>query len=48
MATLILTAIGAALAALTFEQLGPTPIALLVLAFLVTVVWSPLARQEVS
>jgi hypothetical protein len=48
MANLIRTLIGAVLAALTFGQLGATPLAVLVLAFLVTVVWSPLTRQEVS
>ena len=42
------TLVGAGLAALTLGQLGATPLTLLVLAFLITVVWSPLARQEVT
>ena len=48
MAFLVRTLVGAGLTALTLGQLGATPLALLVLAFLITVVWSPFARQEVT
>lgn len=49
LATLIRLAIGAGLAAVVLAQAGATLLTLLVLAFLVTVIWSPLTRhQEVS
>jgi hypothetical protein len=47
MAFLIRTAVVAVLAVPTFLQLGTTPLAALVLMFLIAVVWAPFARQEV-
>ncbi|MBB4906363.1 hypothetical protein [Actinophytocola algeriensis] len=47
-ATLVRLVIGGGLAAVTFAQMGISPTALLVVAFLVTVAWSRLSRQGVA
>ncbi len=47
LATLIRAVIALGLAALIVGQMGASLITLLVIAFLATVVWTPLARKEV-
>lgn len=47
-ATFVRLVIGGGLAAVTFTQMGVSPTALLVVAFLVTVTWSRLSRREVA
>lgn len=47
-ATLVRLVLGGGLAAVTFGQMGMTPTSVLAVAFLITVVWSPLGRQGVA
>jgi hypothetical protein len=44
---LVRTVIGVGLVALVFGQMGISPVALLVIAFLITVVCTPLTRKKV-
>ena len=44
MAFLVRTVVGGVLAVPTFVQLGATPLAVLVLVFLIAVVWAPFSR----
>jgi hypothetical protein len=47
LAFLIRAAIALGLTVFVFGQMGASPVALLVMVFLVTVVWTPLTRKEV-